>query len=68
MSSSPTHSSRPAAFVVITRTSTSGSSSASAGRTVRTGVTAVASPGPVVASTTYPPGAFANSPTRPIRY
>jgi hypothetical protein len=50
MSSTPTHSSLPAAFVVITRTCTSGLSFASAGRLTATGVVALARLGPVVAS------------------
>src|SRR6267142_5869425 len=56
MSSMPTHSSLPAASVVITRTWTSGWLSAAAGRVTFTGVTAVARLGPVVASATKPAG------------
>ncbi len=52
MSSMPTHSSCPAAFVVITRICTSGWLSAAAGNVVSTGVTRLAAPGPLVASAT----------------
>jgi len=52
MSSTPTHSSCPAASVVITRTWTSGCPSAAAGRLALTRLTLVASPGPLVASGT----------------
>jgi hypothetical protein len=68
MSSMPTHSSCPAAFVVMTRICTSGWLFAPGGNVVRTGVTRVAALGPVVASATYPPGAAANSPVAPTRY
>jgi hypothetical protein len=68
MSSTPTHSSCPAAFVVITRTCTSGWPFAAAGNVVRTGVTSAAAPGPVVASATYPPGAASKLPLAPTRY
>ena len=68
MSSIPTHSSWPIAFVVITRTWTSGWSSAVAGSVARTGVTSVASPGPDVASATKPSCAGLKLPAPPTRY
>ena len=68
MSSIPTHSSWPVAFVVITRSCTSGRLSAAAGSTAATGVTRVAAPGPVVASATNAPGTAAKAPESPTRY
>jgi hypothetical protein len=68
MSSTPTHSSWPFAFVVITRSCTSGRSSAAAGNAPVTGVTSLASPGPVVASATNAPWTTVKSPDAPTRY
>ena len=62
MSSTPIHSSLPTAFVVMTRTSTSGWLSAAAGSTTQTGVTRVGLARPVVASATNAAGTFVKSP------
>jgi hypothetical protein len=64
----PTHSSCPIAFVVITRTCTSGCPAAAAGSAALTGVRSPATLGPAVASATNPAGTFAKSPEAPTRY
>ena len=66
MSSMPTHSSLPAALVVMMRSCTSGWSSVDAGSVTETGVTRVAAPGSV-ASGTYAAGTFVKSPVEPTR-
>ena len=68
MSSTPTHSSLPTAFVVMIRTWTSDWLFTAAGSVTLTGVTAVARLGPVVASATKPAGTFVKLPVEPTRY
>src|SRR5689334_10113760 len=68
MSSTPTHSSGPLAFAVMILTWTALWSFAAAGRPTSTGVTRVASFGPVVASATNPAGRFVYVPLAPTRY
>jgi hypothetical protein len=68
MSSMPTHSSGPLAFVVMIRTWTVAWSLAAAGSPTSTGVTSPARFGPSVASSTKPAGRFVNVPLAPTRY
>ena len=68
MSSTPIHSSLPAASVVTTRSWTTGWSSVASGRTADTGVTRVARFGPVDASATNAAGTFVKLPLVPTRY
>src|SRR5829696_1086540 len=68
MSSMPTHSSLPVAFVVMIRTWTTAWSLAAAGRTTSTGVTRLARSGPDVASATKPAGRLVYVPVVPTRY
>jgi hypothetical protein len=68
ISSIPTHSSFPGAFVVIMRSSTRGWLSAAAGSITSIGVTRVAKLGPDEASAMYPPATLVKLPLLPIRY
>ena len=64
----PIHSSEPTASVVITRISTNGWFSATAGRVTLIGVTSVARLGPVEASATKPASMLVYAPVFPTRY